>query len=50
VIDQQGRVVQKHIGPITAAQLSGIIDPLLSEASSTDSRTTPDTVQARGDS
>jgi cytochrome c biogenesis protein CcmG/thiol:disulfide interchange protein DsbE len=29
VIDQQGRVVQKHIGPITAGQLSAIIEPLL---------------------
>ena len=29
VIDQKGVVVYKHLGPITAAQLSAIIDPLL---------------------
>jgi cytochrome c biogenesis protein CcmG, thiol:disulfide interchange protein DsbE len=29
IIDQQGTVVYKHIGPITARQLSSIIDPLL---------------------
>ena len=29
VIDQQGRVVHKQIGPITAAKLASIIDPLL---------------------
>ncbi|HEX6132545.1 MAG TPA: redoxin domain-containing protein [Longimicrobiales bacterium] len=29
IIDQQGRVVHKQIGPITAQQLSAIIDPLL---------------------
>lgn len=34
IIDQQGKVVYKHIGPITARQLSSIIDPLLEEAGS----------------
>ncbi|HEX2168438.1 MAG TPA: redoxin domain-containing protein [Longimicrobiales bacterium] len=29
IIDQQGKVVYKHIGPITSAQLQRIIDPLL---------------------
>lgn len=29
IIDQQGRVVHKQIGPITTAQLAAIIDPLL---------------------
>jgi cytochrome c biogenesis protein CcmG, thiol:disulfide interchange protein DsbE len=29
VIDQEGRVVHKQIGPITARQLSSIIEPLL---------------------
>jgi cytochrome c biogenesis protein CcmG/thiol:disulfide interchange protein DsbE len=29
VIDQKGVVVYKHLGPITAAQLAAIIDPLL---------------------
>lgn len=33
VIDQQGRVVHKQIGPITAAQLSRLIDPLLAAGS-----------------
>lgn len=33
IIDQQGRVVHKHIGPITARQLADIIDPLLTPAS-----------------
>lgn len=32
IIDQQGRVVHKQIGPITARQLADIIDPLLSDA------------------
>lgn len=31
VIDQQGVVVYKHMGPITAAQLAGIIEPLLAK-------------------
>lgn len=31
IIDQQGRVVHKQIGPITARRLSDIIDPLLVE-------------------
>lgn len=29
IIDQQGNVVYKHIGPITADKLASIIDPLL---------------------
>lgn len=29
IIDQQGKVAYKHIGPITARQLSSIIDPLI---------------------
>ena len=33
IIDQQGKVVYKHIGPITSRQLEDIIDPLLSGAS-----------------
>lgn len=33
IIDQQGKVVHKHIGPITSRQLADIIDPLLSGAS-----------------
>ena len=32
VIDQQGRVVHKQIGPITARQLANILEPLLAEA------------------
>jgi cytochrome c biogenesis protein CcmG/thiol:disulfide interchange protein DsbE len=31
IIDQQGRVVHKQIGPITTQQLSAIIDPLLAQ-------------------
>lgn len=48
VIDQQGRVVQKHIGPITARQLAGIIDPLLADTQQAGSPELPDTVQAKG--
>ena len=44
VIDQQGRVVQKHIGPITARQLSAIIQPLLADAQQ-EPAPAPDTVQ-----
>lgn len=35
IIDQQGKVVYKHIGPITAGKLSTIIDPLLAEPAPT---------------
>lgn len=31
IIDQQGNVVYKHIGPITAGKLASVIDPLLAE-------------------
>lgn len=29
VIDQQGRFTKKWVGPVTASQLSGLVDPLL---------------------
>jgi cytochrome c biogenesis protein CcmG, thiol:disulfide interchange protein DsbE len=35
IIDQQGTVVHKQIGPITAEKLASIIDPLLAEPAAT---------------
>ena len=43
IIDQQGRVVHKQIGPITAEKLASIIDPLLTESAGT-----PDAAETAG--
>ena len=41
IIDQQGNVVYKHIGPITAGKLASVIDPLLTNEPAEQQETVP---------